>query len=137
MLAAITDPVRLAVLLKAIRAYKGSKVVRLALTLAPRLYQRLSSWRMLGRTELYLEKGLWTIPSADMKRGKAEQEHGEDHVEPRPSQAIELLTRLSSIPVAGNRFYRRLQSAQCQLRQLSAQSFNFSRLPRRAKLAML
>lgn len=92
--AAITDPARFSVLLKAIRAYKGSKVVRVALALAPLLYQRPGNLRMMEWTELDLEKGLWTIPSAKMKRSKAEKEHGEDHVVPLPSQAIELLQEL-------------------------------------------
>ena len=50
---------------------------------------------MIGWAELYLEKSLRTVSSADMKRSKAEKGRGEDHVVPLPSHAIELLNPLT------------------------------------------
>ena len=88
---AITDPVRLGQLLRAMREYKGGIVVKTALLLAPILYQRPGNLRQMEWSELDLDKALWTIPGAKMKRTVAEKEHGEDHVVPLPRQAVELL----------------------------------------------
>ena len=89
--AAITDPIRMGELMRAIATYKGGPVVRTALQLAPLLYQRPGNLRMMEWVELDLDAGLWTIPSMKMKRTKMEKEQGEDHVVPLPTQALALL----------------------------------------------
>lgn len=99
--AAITDPVRLGDLLRAIVAYRGGPVVRTALQLAPLLYQRPGNLRMMEWAELDLDAALWTIPSMKMKRTKLEKEQGEAHVVPLPTQAVVLLRGLHPLTGRG------------------------------------
>lgn len=100
---AITEPVRFGELLRAMRLYRGGIVVKTALLLAPLLYQRPGNLRMMEWSELDLKRGLWTIPSAKMKRTVKEKEQGEDHVVPLPRQAIALLQDIQ--PLTGHRQY--------------------------------
>lgn len=94
---AILEPARFGELLRAMHAYKGGLVVRTALLLAPMLYQRPGNLRMMEWAELDLDAGLWSIPSAKMKRSKQEKENGEAHVVPMPTQAVALLRELQAI----------------------------------------
>ena len=89
--AAITNPVRLGELLRAIKGYKGGPIVRAALQLAPILFQRPGELRGARWAEIDLEAGLWTIPAARMKRSKAEKENGQPHLVPLPEQAVRIL----------------------------------------------
>lgn len=98
--AAITDPAKLAELLRAIRNYQGGPVVRTALQLAPMLFQRPNELRGMTWAELDLDTGLWSIAPARMKRTKAGKEHGAPHIVPLPKQAIELLHDLQ--PLTGS-----------------------------------
>lgn len=101
--AAIVDPARFGDLLRAIMTYKGGPVVRTALQLAPLLYQRPGNLREMEWSELDLDAALWTIPSAKMKRTKAEKEQGEAHAVPLPTQAVALLQGLH--PLTGHGRY--------------------------------
>lgn len=92
--AAITDPVQLGELIRAIRAYKGGPIVRAALQLAPLLFQRPGELRAADWTEIDLDAGLWTIPAARMKRSKEGKENGDPHLVPLPRQAVEVLRGL-------------------------------------------
>ena len=92
--AAITEPVKLGELIRAIRAYKGGPIVRAALQLAPILFQRPGELRAAEWSEIDLDGALWTIPAARMKRGKDGKEHGDPHLVPLPAQAVEILRGL-------------------------------------------
>ena len=92
--AAITDPVKLGELIRAIRAYKGGPIVRAALQLAPTLFQRPGELRAAEWSEIDLDAGLWTIPAARMKRSKDGKENGDPHLVPLPRQAVEVLRGL-------------------------------------------
>ena len=89
--AAITDPVRLGELLRAIKGYKGGPIVRAALQLAPMLFQRPGELRGAAWAEFDLEAALWTIPAARMKRTKEGKENGDAHLVPLPTQAVQIL----------------------------------------------
>lgn len=102
-LPAIIDPPRLAELLRASEAYNGGPVVRAALKLAPILFQRPGNLRTMRWADLSLDAGLWTIPSEDMKRTKAEKINGQSHVVPLPRQAVEILRDLQKL--TGEREY--------------------------------
>ena len=102
-LPAITDPMKLAELLRASDAYSGGPVVRAALKLAPILFQRPGNLRTMRWADLNLEASLWTIPSADMKRTKAEKINGQAHVVPLPRQAVEVLLDIQKL--TGDREY--------------------------------
>jgi len=101
--AAITEPGRFGELMRAVRAYKGGPLVRVALQLAPLLYQRPGNLRAMEWAELDLDRALWTIPSAKMKRLKKDKEHGLPHVVPLPTQAVALLQSLQ--PLTGGGVY--------------------------------
>ena len=92
--AAITDPVKLGELIRAIRAYKGGPIVRAALQLAPMLFQRPGELRGAAWAEIDLDAALWTIPAARMKRGKDGKENGDPHLVPLPRQAVAILRGL-------------------------------------------
>ena len=92
--AAITEPVKLGELIRAIRSYKGGPIVRAALQLAPMLFQRPGELRAAAWAEVDLDAALWTIPAARMKRGKDGKEHGDPHLVPLPRQAVEVLRGL-------------------------------------------
>jgi integrase len=102
-LPAIIDPVKLAELLRASEAYNGGPVVRAALKLAPILFQRPGNLRTMRWVDLDLDVGLWSIPSEDMKRTKAEKINGQSHVVPLPRQAIETLRDIQKL--TGQREY--------------------------------
>lgn len=92
--AAITKPIELAQLLRAIHGYSGSAVVKSALQLAPMLMVRPGELRLAMWDEFDLDNGLWYIPSIRMKRTKVEKQHGEPHLVPLPRQAVEVLEAL-------------------------------------------
>lgn len=94
---AITDPIKLGELMRAISAYRGGLIVRTALQLAPILFQRPGELRAAAWAEMDLNNALWTIPSARMKRTKEGKENGDDHLVPLPKQAIELLKPLKAL----------------------------------------
>lgn len=95
--AAIVEPAAFGELLRAIRAYKGSLVVRAALQLAALLFQRPGELRCAEWSEMDLDQGLWTIPAMRMKRGKDGKENGDPHLVPLPRQAIEILNELKPL----------------------------------------
>lgn len=103
--AAITDPVKLGELIRAIRAYKGGPIVRAALQLAPILFQRPGELRAAEWSEIDLDAGLWTIPAARMKRSKDGKEHGDPHLVPLPNQAVEILRGLHGYTGHGTKVF--------------------------------
>jgi integrase len=96
-LPAIIDPVQLGGLLRASAAYSGGPVVRAALKLAPILFQRPGNLRTMRWADLDLDAGLWTIPSEDMKRTKAEKINGQAHISPLPRQAVKALQDIQKL----------------------------------------
>ena len=100
---AIIDPKELAELLRASLAYRGGPVVRAALMIAPLLFQRPGNLRTMRWADLDRDAGLWTIPSADMKRRVAEKQNGQPHVVSLPRQALALLEGLH--PLTGHGVY--------------------------------
>lgn len=96
-LPAIIDPVELGELLRASDAYKGGPIVRAALKMAALLFQRPGNLRTMRWADLNLDAGLWAIPSADMKRTKAEKINGQAHVVSLPRQAVEILRDLQQL----------------------------------------
>ena len=104
--AAITEPVKVGELIRAIRAYKGGPIVRAALQLAPMLFQRPGELRGAAWAEFDLENALWTIPAARMKRGKDGKENGDPHLVPLPTQAVEILRGLHGYTGQGVMVFR-------------------------------
>lgn len=100
-LPAITEPAALGALLRASDAYQGGPIVRAALAIAPILFQRPGNLRTMRWADIDLVTGLWSIPSADMKRTKAQKLNGQPHIVPLPTQVITILRDLH--PLTGNR----------------------------------
>ena len=84
--AAITDPVRIGELLRAIDGYTGHGVTAYALKLAPLLFVRPGEFRHAEWTEFDLDghEPHWRIPAEKMKMS-------EQHVVPLSQQALALL----------------------------------------------
>lgn len=95
--AAITDPVAIAQLLKAIDGYQGRQpITEAALKLAPLLFVRPGELRGARWEEMNLELAEWRIPAARMKMREA-------HIVPLASQALTILQDLA--PVTGPNGY--------------------------------
>lgn len=98
--AAITDPVKLGELIRAIRGYQGGPIVRAALQLAPLLFQRPGELRAAAWAEFDLDAAMWTIPAVRMKRSVDGKRNGDPHQVPLPTQAVEILRKLH--PITGH-----------------------------------
>lgn len=88
--ASITEPARIAELLRAIEGYQGGFVVRCALQLAPMLFVRPGELRAAEWSEFDLDAGEWHIPADRMKMKQA-------HLVPLSSQAVEILRELQKL----------------------------------------
>jgi len=94
--AAITDPVRVGELLRAIDGYSGSFITLCALRLSPLVFARPGEIRRAEWSEIDLERAEWRIPAAKMKMREA-------HVVPLAPQAVAILADLR--PLTGGRRY--------------------------------
>jgi len=92
--AAITEPIKVGELLRAIACYKGSFVVQSALKFAPLTFVRPGELRHAEWSEIDFEKAEWNIPAHKMKMKQA-------HLVPLSKQAIEILTELKKLTGEG------------------------------------
>lgn len=88
--AAITEPLEVAKLLRAIDDYSGSFVVKCALKIAPLVFVRPGELRHMEWTELNFESAQWNIPAGKMKMK-------EPHLVPLSEQAITILKELQGL----------------------------------------
>ena len=88
--AAITDPVKVGQLLRAIDEYDGSFVVKCALKFAPLCFVRPGELRSAEWSEIDLDSALWTIPKEKMKMDIS-------HMVPLSKQALEIIQELQSV----------------------------------------
>jgi integrase len=89
-LAAITEPKKVAELLRAIDNYSGSYVVKLALQLSPLVFTRPGELRHMEWAEVDFDEALWSIPAEKMKMR-------EPHLVPLSHQAIKILEDLKKL----------------------------------------
>ena len=82
--AAVTDPVQLGALLRAMDNYAGHPSVQAALKITPLVFVRPGELRTMEWAELDLAAAEWRIPGAKMKMRA-------DHIVPLPTQALALL----------------------------------------------
>ncbi len=92
--AAITDPVKVGDLLRAIDTYQGSLVTKCALRLAPLVFVRPGELRKAEWAEIDLDGAQWRIPAARMKMR-------EEHVVPLAQQAVAVLRELHPLTGCG------------------------------------
>ena len=92
--AAITDPKKIAELLRAIDAYEGTFITKCALRLAPLFFVRPGELRKAEWSEINLDQAEWNIPASRMKMK-------EPHLVPLCTQAVEILTSLQALTGKG------------------------------------
>ncbi|MBC2710223.1 MAG: integrase arm-type DNA-binding domain-containing protein [Desulfosarcina sp.] len=95
-LPAITDPKKVAGLLRAIDGYEGSFVTKCALRIAPLLFVRPGELRHMEWTEIDLEAAEWNIPQEKMKTKQP-------HLVPLSRQAVEVLKEIQPL-TGGDRY---------------------------------
>jgi integrase len=103
---AITDPARLADLLRAFDRYKATPVVRAALRVAPIVLLRPGELRFAEWSEINLDEALWTVPAARMKRELRGKLLGAPHLVPLPRQAVEAFRALQEVTGGGKMVFR-------------------------------
>ncbi|MEO7773672.1 MAG: integrase arm-type DNA-binding domain-containing protein [Steroidobacteraceae bacterium] len=94
--ATIVDPVQIGALLRAMKEYCGSFVVKTALRLAPLVFVRPGELRQMEWAEIRWEDRTWHIPAERMKMRAV-------HIVPLSAQAIALLREL--LPLTGDGRY--------------------------------
>ena len=92
--AAVTDPDKVAGLLRAIDGYQGSFVTKCALRLAPLFFVRPGELRKAEWAEIDLEAAEWNIPAEKMKTRQP-------HLVPLAHQAVEILREIQPLTGAG------------------------------------
>ena len=92
--AAIKDPVELSGLLRAIDGYQGTMAVKMALQLAPMLFQRPNELRQMAWEDINWSKCCWELPASKMKMAN-------DHIAPLPKQAVALLRVIHQLTGSG------------------------------------
>jgi integrase len=93
-LSAITDPEKVAGLLRAIDDYVGSFVTKCALKLAPLLFVRPGELRQMEWSEIDLDAAEWNIPAEKMK-------NRQPHLVPLARQSVEVLRELYPLTGTG------------------------------------
>jgi integrase len=91
--AAITDPVKVGGLLRAIDGYEGHFVVQCALRLAPLVFVRPGELRQAEWLEMDLNEASWNIPAEKMKMKQP-------HLVPLSNQALKILKELQPLTCA-------------------------------------
>jgi integrase len=94
--AAITDPIKVGRLLRAIADYDGQAATHAALRLAPYVFVRPGELRAAEWHEFDFEQAEWRIPAERMKMG-------EQHIVPLSHQAVAILRELK--PLTGDDRY--------------------------------
>ncbi|WP_027824420.1 tyrosine-type recombinase/integrase [Laribacter hongkongensis] len=90
----ITDPIRIAELLRAIDGYQGTLPTLCALRLAPLVFVRPGELRKAEWSEIDLDGATWIIPAERMKMR-------EKHVVPLSEQAVSILRELHPLTGGG------------------------------------
>ncbi len=93
-LGSITEPAKVAELLRAIDGFEGSLVVKSALQFAPMVFVRPGELRQAEWAEFDLDNAIWEIPASKMKMKKP-------HMVPLSSQAVKILRDLRRLTGSG------------------------------------
>jgi integrase len=107
-MAAVLEPGRAGELMRAIEGYTGHPITRAALELSALLFQRPGNIRMMEWAEVDLDGGMWTIPSAKMKRTTHGKLNGRPHLVPLAPRAVTILRELHALTGHGRYAFRSL-----------------------------
>ncbi len=102
--AAVTDPIKIGELLRAIDGFTGQPATLAALKLAPLVFVRPGELRQAEWVEFDLDGAIWRIPGEKMKMGAA-------HLVPLSSQAVAILRELHPLTGAGRYLFPGLRTA--------------------------
>lgn len=102
--ASLTEPKKIAELLRAIDGYAGSFGTACALKLAPLVFVRPKELRSAEWTEFDLDKAEWRIPADKMKMRVL-------HIVPLSAQALEILKELKPLTGSGKYLFPSIRSA--------------------------
>ncbi|HEV2681166.1 MAG TPA: integrase arm-type DNA-binding domain-containing protein [Rhodanobacter sp.] len=102
--AAVTDPVRIGELLRAIDGFTGQFVTLKALQLAPLVFVRPGELRHAAWAEFDLDDAMWRIPGERMKMKAA-------HLVPLSTQAVAILRELQALTGDGHFLFPGLRTA--------------------------
>ncbi|MGH9438169.1 MAG: tyrosine-type recombinase/integrase, partial [Terriglobia bacterium] len=102
--AAITEPVKIGALLRAIDDYIGHPATLIALKLSPLVFLRPSELRAAEWSEVDLQTAEWRVPAARMKIR-------ERHIVPLASQAVAILCELRSVTGKGRYLFPSLRTS--------------------------
>lgn len=94
-MAAIIEPKRVGDLLRAIDAYSGSSITRLALQLLTHVFVRPGELRQARWSEFDLDAKVWKIPAARMKKRR-------EHVVPLSTQAVAIVRQIGELTAGGD-----------------------------------
>ncbi|MBI5721069.1 MAG: integrase arm-type DNA-binding domain-containing protein [Burkholderiales bacterium] len=108
---AVVEPDQVGDLMRAIDSYHGQPVTRVALLLSALLFQRPGNIRHMEWAELDLDSGMWSIPSAKMKRTKREKLNGRPHLVPLAPLVVTALKDLQPLTGAGRFVFPALTTA--------------------------
>jgi len=92
--AALTEPTKVAALLRAIDGYDGSMTVKCALKLASLLFVRPGELRQMEWSEIDFDNAQWNIPAEKMKMNQP-------HIVPLAEQAVKILRDLQPLTGSG------------------------------------
>ena len=104
-MAAITDPVQIGALLRAIDDYQGHALTRLALKLAPLVFVRPGELRHAGWTEIDTKRGQWKIPAEKIKLRIP-------HIVPLARQSQTIIREIESISGHGRYLFPSLRTTE-------------------------
>ncbi|HZQ00783.1 MAG TPA: integrase arm-type DNA-binding domain-containing protein [Reyranella sp.] len=101
---AITDPVALGGLLRAIDGFSGQPVTSAALRLLPLVFTRPGELRTARWSEISLDEAVWRIPATRTKMRR-------EHMVPLPKQALAILRELQPVTGKGELLFPSIRSA--------------------------
>lgn len=99
---AITDPVKVGDLLRAIDGYQGQPSTVYALRLLPLVALRSNELRNADWSEIDFEARLWRVPASRMK---GRRNTNQDHLVPLSDQAVRALTELQGISGSSGKIF--------------------------------
>ncbi|MGD9883694.1 MAG: tyrosine-type recombinase/integrase [Reyranella sp.] len=102
--AAITDPVALGGLLRAVDGFSGQPVTAAALKLLPLVFVRPGELRQARWSEVSFDEAVWRIPAERTKMRR-------EHLVPLPRQALAILRELHAVTGRGGLLFPSIRSA--------------------------
>jgi len=103
--ASITEPTKIAPLMRSIQGYEGSFITRCAIQLLPYLFVRSGELRHMQWQEIDLDAALWAIPAEKMKM-KA------DHLVPLSRQAVAILQEIQPLTQCSDFVFHSVRTTQ-------------------------